>query len=302
MGGIVVPTQTKMVTFRSNRKPGLFSPRESLQSQILAGHDTTGLVQLLKDQVEEYFPGAIPSQDVLDKVSRICQARGWHAKNCLYAQSVCPDEINHERGDVTHLFTNYLGEVFHLGGLGGIPFTGKSGFAAYSHHVPDGGNCFILMAPHVGVDSRCNLGSYDRAGQINAGAACGAAIGALGHCKASKELPDLTKSQDDYQMSYIIHRVNEAKDEILGDDPEDENAIQARLANHMHKVATEMLDNIATLNFGGPHSSLIILTGIQINMPDPLPDYFQPRAFYVKQKTGEAYMDLFEETFGTSKP
>jgi len=29
-------------------------------------------------------------------------------------------------------------KVFHMGGLGGIPFTGKTGFAAFSHHVPDG--------------------------------------------------------------------------------------------------------------------------------------------------------------------
>lgn len=29
-------------------------------------------------------------------------------------------------------------KVFHMGGLAGIPFTGKTGYAAYSHHVPDG--------------------------------------------------------------------------------------------------------------------------------------------------------------------
>ena len=33
---------------------------------------------------------------------------------------------------------NFLAQVFHMGGLGGIPFTGKTGFAAFSHHVPDG--------------------------------------------------------------------------------------------------------------------------------------------------------------------
>ena len=31
------------------------------------------------------------------------------------------------------------GEGFALGGLGGLPFAGKSGFRAYLHHVPDSG-------------------------------------------------------------------------------------------------------------------------------------------------------------------
>ena len=40
---------------------------------------------------------------------------------------VCPDEINHEKGDITDLFIENIGggKVFHLGGLAGVPFTGK---------------------------------------------------------------------------------------------------------------------------------------------------------------------------------
>jgi len=41
------------------------------------------------------------------------------------------DEINHEAGDIANLFSTYLGEVFRLGGLAGIPFTGKTGFGAF---------------------------------------------------------------------------------------------------------------------------------------------------------------------------
>ena len=37
-------------------------------------------------------------------------------ENTLFAQSVCPDEINHESGDITNLFSTHLGEVFHMGG------------------------------------------------------------------------------------------------------------------------------------------------------------------------------------------
>ncbi len=70
------------------------------------------------------------------------------ATNTLFAQSVCPDEINHECGDITNLFSEHLGEVFHMGGLAGLPFTGKTGFTAFSHHVPDG-NILIFMSVHL---------------------------------------------------------------------------------------------------------------------------------------------------------
>ena len=35
-----------------------------------------------------------------------------------------------------------------MGGLGGIPFSGKTGFAAFSHHVPDGKSNFVLHREH----------------------------------------------------------------------------------------------------------------------------------------------------------
>ena len=37
--------------------------------------------------------------------------------------TVCPDEINHEHGDITDLFIENIGggKVFHLGGLAGVP-------------------------------------------------------------------------------------------------------------------------------------------------------------------------------------
>ena len=36
---------------------------------------------------------------------------GINSKNTLFAQSLCPDEINHEAGDIGDLFTKNLGEV-----------------------------------------------------------------------------------------------------------------------------------------------------------------------------------------------
>ena len=82
--------------------------------------------------------GAEDGLFIIQQVTDILKEYGCNAENTLFAQSVCPDEINHEEGDITNEFQKALGEVFHMGGLGGIPFTGKTGFAAFSHHVPDG--------------------------------------------------------------------------------------------------------------------------------------------------------------------
>ena len=97
--------------------------------------------------VEAYFPGARNSKTILSKADKILTRHNINAKNTLYAQSICPDEINHFKGDITNLFTHYFGEVFHLGGLAGIPFTGTTGFDAFAHHVPDSKCLISCSAP-----------------------------------------------------------------------------------------------------------------------------------------------------------
>jgi hypothetical protein len=119
-------------------------------TEILMNMESTGEIsmqhifqQLTKyetacELTEQFFPGAKTSKYILYDVERVMKQYGFTPENTLFAQSVCPDEINHAVGDITNLFAEYFGEVFHLGGLGGVPFTGKTGFSAFSNHVPDG--------------------------------------------------------------------------------------------------------------------------------------------------------------------
>ena len=69
--------------------------------------------------VWSHFPGALSSVQVLEGFKQVMEPRGYNDDNVLFAQSICPDEINHEEGDITDLFTKYCGEVFHMGGLAG---------------------------------------------------------------------------------------------------------------------------------------------------------------------------------------
>lgn len=84
----------------------------------------------------------------------------FNRKNTLFADSSCPDEINHDdsEDDLTLLFFRRWGEIFPLSGLAGIPFVGKSGWKAFTTHVPEDGNIVVLFAPHVGIDKDGNVG------------------------------------------------------------------------------------------------------------------------------------------------
>ena len=57
---------------------------------------------------------------------------GLNPDNTLFSHSVCPDEINHQEGNLTREIHNYFGRMFQLGGLAGLPFTGPTGFNAYA--------------------------------------------------------------------------------------------------------------------------------------------------------------------------
>ena len=245
----------------------------------------------------EHFPGAMSSAAVLESFKQVVEKRGYTDDNTLFAQSICPDEINHEEGDITDLFTKYCGEVFHMGGLAGIPFTGKVGFGAFSHHVPDNGHCAVLMAPHIGIDDHGKFGAYSRYGQSHSGSCCGAAVGAYSHCCSGKDIPDLAVDPEDYQFNYIINQVHKHMDKVVG---ETECAKQASLARLMHTVASDLLSKCVSVDFGSEKSTLVVLTGIQINMPRLFDDFFLPVDFFIMKKDGTKE-DVFEEAFGEKK-
>lgn len=121
--------------------------------------------------------------DVVCGAVEIAHKLGLREENTLFSHSVCPDEINHEDGDITHVLRQHFGTHFSLGGLAGIPFSGKTGFGAYAHHVPEGGNIFVLFAPHCAVSEEGHCGYYHRLGQKEESTACGAVLGAYNAVK-----------------------------------------------------------------------------------------------------------------------
>jgi hypothetical protein len=162
---------------------------------------------------------------------------------------------------------------------------------------------FILQAPHIGLSSSGEFGRYSRDGKDNDDAACGAACGAFSHCLAQSKLKKNNTSNNkdniedrkeddpnddanvyDYQMQYIINEINKV---CLKIDLENksENDKQVCLVNETHRIGKNMLDHCIAPHFdGGGH--MVVLTGIQINMPRPFDDYFCPLTFELIKKDG----------------
>ena len=125
-----------------------------------------------------YFPGSLSSRTIERITTTMLTKKGYTYDNTLFATSTCPDEVNSKPDELVDLLKNRWGENFALGGLGGVPFTGRAGFSAYAHHVPGGGKMFILFAPHVGVEFDGQIGALRRVNQAEVSTACGAAVGA----------------------------------------------------------------------------------------------------------------------------
>ena len=104
--------------------------------------------------IDKFFPGALTNLAVENLIHDDMQKEGLNDVNTLFAHSTCLDEVNQEESALTQVLTDYWGECFTLGGFGGLAFTGKTGFAAFTAHVPDDGHLFVLYGPHVAIDSK----------------------------------------------------------------------------------------------------------------------------------------------------
>ena len=242
-----------------------------------------------KLSLDKYFPGAKTGKECDVLVGTCLEARGFTGENTLYTDSSCPDEINHDspNEDITSIFQNRWGEIFPLGGLAGFPFTGKTGWHAFSSHCPKDGNIVILFAPHVGVNNQGEVGKVVRDGQDFASSACGAAIGALAATKADPTCADFQNGYLDHQMDCIKHLLAPHSQKIAMAENE-----QTALVYKMYDILEKYIEDIIHLKWMSPKSQLAIFGGIMINCDEEGTDRFLPLKFEVRTQT--ASEDLFD--------
>lgn len=252
------------------------------------------------------FPTALLSGDADKAIASTLQRRGFTPENTLFGHSVCSDEINNRKEQLLPLMSNRWQEGFTLGGLGGVPFAGKSGFGAYLHHVPDDGRLLIIFAPHVGIGGDGQVGALQRNGQAKVSSACGAAIGAYKTLQNRKRDPaasdpllilDAVQPEDvskfDPQLDQIVKLLAPRLSGI-----EDSADSIAFVTYQMYGIIRELITACITqTNETFDYASEVAVVGGVIINRNKGGDFFQPLSFESRRK-GEAPVDLFEETFG----
>lgn len=257
----------------------------------------------------QLFPTAMLSGDVDEALARALDPRGFTPSNTLFAHSVCSDEVNNRDEELIALMVSRWQEGFSLGGLGGLPFAGKSGFRAFLHHVPDSGKLLVLFAPHVGIDASGRVGALQRNGQVEVSKACGAGIGAYKaivskrgaapqplKAQAASVLEAEDKGTDpfDPQLGTIIELltprlagIEDAKDPI------------AFVTYQMYAIVRELVDSCiaGTDDVWDWATEVAVCGGIMVNRRVG-GDFFQPLSFEVRRASGTETVDVFAETFG----
>lgn len=238
--------------------------------------------------VSKNFPGALPGHAVMHRSAVILRSLGLTPENTILGYSVCSDEINHEKNQLTASMSDYWGASFPMGGIGGAPFVGRTGFMAFSKHVPDNGNVFVVFGPHIGVSDAGELGKYLRNGQTRESGACGAVLAAYGACMNDEVTPYDRWDSMDLEQSWIRQEICKRIPEIKASpDP------MVKLINVAYNAVKEQLLSIINHKFGS--GKLILLGGIQINMPRPYQDQFQPLLFQASSRNMDDIVDLLPQ-------
>lgn len=267
--------------------------------------------------IRTFFPGALPNSSVILKVQKKLASREYRPFNTILGASLCSDEIDSTVLSLQDGFKGAMavkkdGGVFNLGGLGGVPFVGKSGFGAFLSHVPDKGKVLIIYGPHVGISNEGIVGKVERVGQSKASGACGAGIGAY---KALMKGPRGPNDKFDYQEEFIIDRLEPKIQELLkaktdGINPALgtvlKNQAVATVTVNMFDIINEVLEEqiysaISTPGFWDKVSEITLLGGIVINRGHGGglvggEDYFQPIQLTALNANGE--IDMFNQVFG----
>lgn len=243
------------------------------------------------ETILQHFPNAVDGYEfTVDVVNILAREHSLTPKNTLFGYSTCRDEINRS---VTNFQAYYGEKQFPLGGLTGYPFAGKTGFHAFSHHVPDTegwGNILVLYGPHVGVSESGELGKVLRENQSHESEACGAAIAFLNKYIDAKKKSKIYQPHEDYldEEQYTIEKM------LL---PYAERIISAKnpvkeLVEVNYQLIDESILKIIDYlreNFNG---RVVLIGGVMINTHPSHHGYFDLRRFEMHYNGTPSYKNL----------
>eukprot|EP00559_Dactyliosolen_fragilissimus_P007477 CAMPEP_0184869638 /NCGR_PEP_ID=MMETSP0580-20130426/34825_1 /TAXON_ID=1118495 /ORGANISM="Dactyliosolen fragilissimus" /LENGTH=207 /DNA_ID=CAMNT_0027371251 /DNA_START=301 /DNA_END=924 /DNA_ORIENTATION=+ len=194
----------------------------------------------------------------------------------LLASSLCCDEVNRT---LEAELGKEFGHNFSMGGLAGFPFGGVTSFGAMAHHIPDDNSCFVIFAPHVGIDADGTVGLVNRRGRNMSGACCGSATAAAAYVSNNKNPPPPPTDPIDAQQTYVTSLLFPHKARLA----KAHKNMPTELPLALYDAQQQMIDSIiakASQEVAGS-GKIVLLGGIQINTPQDMDDYFLIRSFSI---------------------
>jgi len=232
------------------------------------------MLQRKFDQVvKQFFPHAMDAKDTsIHFLGKLQNDYRIDISKVLMATSVCSDDINVP----STTFFNVLFGPFTMGGLGGLPFAGRTGMRAFAHHIPDNGTAFIFYGPHIGVTLDGNIGKMYRPRQDKPGNSCGALMLALQRYQQDGNYQPVI-NDDDYQQMMLEQSLLARKEEFL----QDPNPARRITEITFENIDRKIHDYVKTCKNEFHIDRIALLGGIIINTDYGLDDYFDARNFEV---------------------
>ncbi|MEL6589262.1 MAG: hypothetical protein AAFP02_16050 [Bacteroidota bacterium] len=222
--------------------------------------------------VKGYFPNAMDAKDTsINYLGKMQIEHKIDVSKVLMATSVCSDDINIP----STTFFNVLFGPFIMGGLGGLPFSGRTGMTAFAHHIPDEGSAFIFYGPHIGITLEGELGKMYRPRQENTGNSCGALMLALSRFQDASYKPVI--NDEDYQQMKLEENLLPYRDEIVS-----ANNSAKEITEATYKIIDQKIhEHLKACKDEFQAEKVTLLGGIIINTDYGLDDYFDARNFEV---------------------
>ena len=222
--------------------------------------------------VKGFFPNAKDAKDTsIHYLGKMQLEHQLDISKVLMATSVCSDDINVP----STTFFNVLFGPFIMGGLGGLPFAGRTGMTAFAHHIPDEGSAFIFYGPHIGITLDGELGKMYRPRQEETGNSCGALMLALSRFQDGGYAPVI--NDEDYQQMKLEESLLPYKEQVLASD----NQAKAITEATYEIIHQKIHDHLKACKGEFHVDKVTLLGGIIINTDYGLDDYFDAKNFEV---------------------
>jgi hypothetical protein len=221
--------------------------------------------------LHDHFPGALPVQAALSRVGTALYRHGFSRSQALAIVSLCRDEIS---GPLLREIQQGWGDVFHLGGLAGMPAGGRTALGAALDHAPRTGGrerVVCLALTHIALGRDGEIGVCARAGRTEPSKACGALV------KAQARLvdgpPPPTVDPDDAEFALLLARL---APRVAVGTPVD----LVTLTRTLHDVIADDLARLLQATVDPGRTDYAVATGILVHGPQGR-DHTWPGQLYV---------------------